>query len=303
MTTELPPVQPANVGGTTTQPPSALPANVGGTTPQSVHTNLLPPVCALHLAWALTGDFAKETESKDIANMARKYIGDIESQAAKASAQERDYVRSAMSLVTGSIRSLDVAYKARELNFKENEQLRTAYLTSFQESLEFGKKLQDFVRSIPSMAIVTGAGTLTINELWGSRLPGWGWAAVVVGLAAAGHVVNIIIVQVKGGLQAKSYMKQDFDRGTYFDQYVARVRSVLVSLYTDIDRVHNEIFGQYYDRSVDAAKVTKELLEGVKNTRCQKVQAHMEKGKISPAIWARCEAGGDAAEACSLSGQ
>jgi hypothetical protein len=268
-------------------------------TTQPVNTKLLAPVCAVYLTWALTGSSAPEPESKDIAARARKRIGDIESDAAESDTQERNYVRSALSTMVGSERSLDIVYKARKLNFDENQQLRTAQLNSYQENLEFGKKTKDFIQSIPSMTISSAVGTITISELW-NELPGWALAAIAVGLAALGHIVNAVYTRIAAKWKLDNYVKQDFDRGTYYDQYVARARSILVSLYDDVERTHKGFFGQAYDASTDSFDIVDGLLKGVKNTRCLHVDRCMKEGKVKPDHWAVCEAGGKAAEDCKL---
>lgn len=41
-------------------------------------------------------------------------------------------------------------------------------------------------------------------------------------------------------------VQQDYDRNLYYEQYMSRVAMTLTSLYLDLDRIHQVVFGAPY---------------------------------------------------------
>ena len=92
-------------------------------------TALLPPITAVRIVWARTGSFSNDEHSGQSAALVEVALKEIKDRAEKDE-NERRYVTSAISTMDASLRNLDMIYKGRQLNFQENEQLRTAYLDS-----------------------------------------------------------------------------------------------------------------------------------------------------------------------------
>lgn len=259
-------------------------------------TSLLPPVSAVRMVWARTGLFSDDEHSKQSTVLVEEALKNIKERA-QSDEKENKYVISTIATMDSSLRSLDTAYKGRQLNFEENEKLRSAYLDSIRESLDFGKKAQDFLRSLPTMTIGAAGGVTIAQALGVSGIKLWG---IGLGLAAVGYIVNLLFVRHGRKKTQMLYIVQDYERDLYYDQYITRVSTILTSLYLDLDRIHKNIFGQPYP--VDATEVhqiIEEMLRGVRSTFCMYVHKHMREKKITPELWSLCETGAlDAVKQC-----
>lgn len=264
-------------------------------------TALLPPFTALRLAWALTGKFSKESAaSQEIAVLAEKVIKDIQEQAQRMAGPEQQYINGAVFALEASQRTLDTIYKGRELNIQENNQLRSVSMENIKDNLEFGKKAQDFLKSWPTMTVTTGAGLVTTAQL--VHLTAWQLLLVGLGLAGIGYFINLWIVRLMRRRQEELYIAQDYDRNLYFEDYVTKVRTALVSLYLDLDRIHYNAFGQTYPISPpqEVAEIVEEIVKGLRGNLCRYIHKHKMEKKITPELWPRCETGGTSAQHCPL---
>lgn len=257
-----------------------------------MHTTYLSPVTATHIAWALTGGFTKGN-SKIKAELAEAQLNEIRQLAIserKTNEEEFEYVNGVYAAINAVRRSLEVAYKGRELNFKENEELRDSYLESVKDSVKFGSSARDFLKSLPAM-VIGGAGGVTIAEYLNiSGIELW---AIGLGLAAIGYIINLKYVTHARKITQMHYIQQDYEHDLYFDQYITRVQAILLSLYTDVNRIHFSVFGEYYDSPLDSDKdsIFEHLLEGLKSPRCKYLIEHMRKGIVTPELWPLCETG------------
>lgn len=267
-------------------------------------TKLLPPFTAVRLAWAITGKFSKDETTKSTALIAEDALKRIQTQAAQDVA-EQQYVSEAVATIEATLRSLDVIYKGRELNFEENQKLRDAYMETMKENIDFGTKAQDFMKSLPTMAI-TGAGTAIpfgnyladLLNVPDGQMGAFIWA-LGLAMAGAGHLIHTGVVRAMRKRTQTLYVKQDYERNLYYDQYVGRVAVTLTSLYFDLDRVHQTVFGVPYPVATgDGTKIVEDTLRGVRPTMCKYVHAHMADGTITPSLWAVCESGGVPATQC-----
>ncbi|MBM4056225.1 MAG: hypothetical protein FJ264_16470 [Planctomycetes bacterium] len=250
-------------------------------------TSLLPPITAVRIVWARTGSFSNDEHSGQSAALVEAALKEIKDRAEKDE-NERRYVTSAISTMDASLRNLDMIYKGRQLNFQENEQLRTAYLDSVNENLDFGNKAKDILKSLPAMSI-GGAGSVTIAQYFNlSGIQLWG---VGLALAGLGYIINLLIVKKMRRSKQMLYVRQDYERGLYYDQYLTRVATTLTSLYLDLDRIHKNVFGQSYPVDVDVKVIVKEMLEGVRSTFCDYIHKHINEKKITPELWSLCETG------------
>ncbi|HET6347763.1 MAG TPA: hypothetical protein VFH88_01640, partial [Candidatus Krumholzibacteria bacterium] len=199
-------------------------------------------------------------------------------------------VTSAAATIKSSMRSLETVYKGRELNFKENAILRESYLKTIEETQNFGTQTSDFLKGLPAM-VVGGAGGVTLGEyLHLSPIQLW---AVGLGLAAVGFGIKTIFVKKARTQTQHLYVAQDYERDCYYEQYVERVKDILMGLLLDLEHIHKKVFGEYYT-SDDVDKATAEvecILLGVNPTFCKFVHKHMKENKITPDQWTQCECG------------
>ena len=258
-------------------------------------------LCARHaveLTWAMTGSSAKESSSQTYAAAAEQNLKDIQQKAEKAGGQEQEYVTRAVASIRASIRSLDIAYKSRELNFQENEKLRSVSLDEVKALEEFGKTGGDFLKSLPTIAITTGAGVLTLNQV--ATLSDWqSWLLGII-FAGAGYLANLRLVKRSQRTKKRLYVDQDYERNQYYEHYLSRVKTTLISLHGDVERVHTAVFGQAYDPTANAIQVVDQVLRGVQAHACLYVHKHKREGRITPELWPRCETGGEAARSCPI---
>ncbi|MFH1940994.1 MAG: hypothetical protein ABIL68_02725 [bacterium] len=265
-------------------------------------TALLPTVTAVRMVWAMTGKFSKEEPSKTMATYVEDSLKDIEEQArAKhVSQQEKSYIISAVATMKASLRSLDTAYKGRELNFKENEKLRETYLESVKESLNFGNTMQDFLKSLPTMTIGAAGGVTVAQAVGISGVTLWGLGLI---LAAMGYLINLGFVRSARKKTQMLYVIQDYERGLYYEQYVERVSIILLGLFLDLERIHKRVFQENYEADTKPAaieKIVDDILAGVHSTFCPYVHKHIAEKKVTPALWTLCESGDkEAVRMCS----
>jgi hypothetical protein len=267
-------------------------------------TKLLPPPSVVRIAWALTGDFVNNPESKGIASDAVKTLKDIEDKAEKADEKEREYVNGTIAAIEATRRTLDTIYKGRQLNFEENEKLRSVKLDKIKDAVEFGKSAKDYLKSLPTMAITSGAGVITLNQLFAS-LPDWALWGIGLGAAGIGYFINLGIVRWSKNMTQHEYIEADYDRNMYYEQYLVRLRTALINLYNDVDRLHKKAFGEHYqlEKTENVAGIVDGVLAGAMPTMCQFVDKHLKSGKITPELWTRCETGGERARECKYWGK
>ena len=251
-------------------------------------SSLLSPEIALRIAWAQMGVFYEDDQSKQSALDASAVLKNIEERSA-ANEREQRYVSLASGAMKASLRNLGIVYRSRQHNFAETEKLRAVYLQSIAESLEFGKKAEDFVKSLPTMTF-TAAGGATIGELLNlSNVFIW---ALALGFGAAGYLVNLWFV-ARGRRQTQfQLIQQDYERNLYYRQYIDCVADVLLALYSDLDRIHANVFGAAYPlKDKNPRGLVDEILSGVHSTFCPLVHAHFRARKITPELWPMCETG------------
>jgi hypothetical protein len=251
------------------------------------------------MAWALTGDFTDNPESKSIASDTVTTLKDIEDKAEKANVKEREYVNGAIATIEATRRTLDTIYKGRQLNFDENEKLRSVKLGKINDAVEFGKSAKDYLKSLPTMAITSGAGVITLDKLIGN-LDDWMLWGIGLGAAGIGYFINLGIVRWSKSMMMREYVAADYDRNMYYEQYLVRLRTALINLYNDVDRLHKKSFEERYqlEKSENAATIVDGLMAGAMPTMCRFVEKHLKSGKITPDLWTRCETGGERAHEC-----
>jgi hypothetical protein len=267
-------------------------------------TTLFPPFTTIRTAWAITGKFSKEEESKLSATIAEDNLKDIQKKAEKIGGREQQYVDGAIATTLSSMRSLEIVLKGRNLNFDENQKLRDIYLENIRDNIAFGENAKDFLKSLPTMSVATGIGTISIKQLlenlFGLKLDITTMALIGLSCAGIGYFINILKIIYTRKNKQLQYIAQDYERNVYYDQYISRVKVVLTSLYEDIDRTHRNIFGDKYPTNRKSHEIIDDLLKGVRSTMCKFVHKHMAEKKITPDLWHICETGGKLAGSCRL---
>jgi hypothetical protein len=243
------------------------------------------------MVWAMTGKFSAEESSKNLATYVEDLLKKIEDRAVSGSEEEKSYILGAVTTMKASLRSLDTVYKGRELNFKENEKLRQAYLDSVKESYDFGNKAKDFLKSLPSMTLGAAGGVTIAQALGLSDVAIWGTG---IGLAALGYLINLWFVRIARRRTQMLYVTQDYERGLYYDQYLVRVKDILLGLYLDLERIHMREFHENYETDTTPGAISgfiDNIMSGVASTFCKFVHDHMGQKKITPELWSMCESG------------
>ncbi len=214
-------------------------------------TTLLSPFIGIRLAWAITGKFSNDETSKVSATVAEQALKSIRTEAAK-DPKEGQYVAQSEAAIEASMRSLEIIHKGRELNFEENKKLRDAYMETVKENIEFGNKAQDFLKSLPTMAITGAGATITFGGYLASRIgvpeastTAFLWA-LGVAMAGVGYLIHMGVVRAMRRRTQMLLVQQDYDRNLYYEQYMSRVAMTLTSLYLDLDRIHQVVFGAPY---------------------------------------------------------
>lgn len=270
--------------------------------PQSTGcTKALSPMLGVRLAWALTGKFSNEASSHSIAELAENDLERIRDNTKEA--KESQYVNAAIPTIRATQRILGTIYRWRELNFRENEKLREAYLENAKENIEFGVTVKDFLKSLPTASLATAGGAVAVSELsFFQDLTSSQMGLVYLGFAAAGYFVNMLVIRpISRRYQQRLYVEQDYERNLYYEHYVTQVGTVLHSLYLDLDLIHNRVFGaRYSPNTLSEAETFGHLIRGLRGTPCPWIHKHMKDKVITPELWPRCEAGGYGAMWCDL---
>lgn len=261
----------------------------------------LPPDVAISKVWARMAYFAAEEKDEKSTEPDKKcpeghrvlseseikelmdWAGDDE--------ERQAYITSAASAMDGSLRSLCIVYKGRELNFDENKKLREAYLDSVEDSIKLEETLKGSLKTlpIPIIGTVGGVSASSYLGLSGIALVGFGaFLAIALYLVSLGAVIR----RRKG--KEKHYVIQDFERNLYFDDYLKRVESILLALHRRLQQIHESVFGATRP-GPKGEETVRGLLIGVKPNYCEYVNRHMRDKKkikfIARDLWATCESG------------
>jgi hypothetical protein len=259
-------------------------------------TMLLPPAAAVRMTWARTSAFSSEdARPKTAVVEIEELLKEIKDKADKENL-ERAYVYSALACMDASLRNLETIYKGRELRFEENEKIRSVYLESVRDNIDFGNKARDFLKSLPTMAISTGGGVTVAEAL---NITGVSLWALGLGLAGLGYLINLLIIRAMRSRRQMLYVEQYYARDLCYDQYIARVTETLIGLYLDLERIHKGVFKEAYSEKENAREVVAGVLAGLQSTSCKYERKHMGEKRITPALWTICHTGDtDAAKYC-----
>lgn len=278
-------------------------------------TTLMPPIEAVRMVWTCTGKFSKSKESSLPTFLIEKAMEDIrgrlEEKDEEKKKKEKEYLDRVMITINAKLRTIQTFYNGRNLNFDENEQLRQSYLESVKETVDFGNKLRDLLKSLPTITI-GGVGGATLAERFKDPLKGlierfFGkipvdsnvvlYCVVLLGIAV-GFVINEYVV-VKWARKRKQmlYVIHDYERNIYYESYLEVVAGLLESLFLELDHIHKEVFDHFYsgqseeERKAEKERIKEYLLTEMKPRRCCLLYDHMKKKRVTPGVWAICETG------------
>ena len=253
-------------------------------------TRCLTPMTAVEITWARTGKFSSSPHSEAMGNKADARLKIIEENASKEP-KKHDYVQQVVSAMDATHRTLDTIYKGRELNFKENEKLRQSSLDSIQDVIQFGTRGKDLVRSLPGLAIGSAGGVTLLNVFYpGGSPPGYATWGIGVVAAALGFLVYQAAMLLSRRWKEQNYIREDYDRGLYYQQYVQRTERALRGLYDEACAAHRRVFDE--DVCGDDGAALDRYLDALQPTFCPYVHEHMRLGVVRCKHWPMCETGG-----------
>lgn len=286
-------------------------------------TSLLPPMTAVQMTWALTGLFStkKPTQnSEDPADKNQKDKKNSVKKDKKGSAdaggnhpkevsspfptflvdkaledmrirakndKENKYVDRVIAAMNASLRSIHTIYKGRNLNFDENEELRAAYLKSMKESIDYGFRVKDILKSLPA-ASLGAAGGLTFAVLGDIDVQKFLFTTT---FAVLGFFVGWVFIWWRGSKTWKLYVRRDYERNLYFSLYLKQVTTILESLYESVCQIYLETFKDTYPEEKKGKGMIKDMMKGMQPNLCPYVNGHIQKNKMTANQWPMCETG------------
>lgn len=263
-------------------------------------TSVLSPLDAVEMVWALTGKSSSEESTQTTAIEVETRLNSIlkSHDCDQGDQQEKRYLAGAKATIESTRRSLDIIYKGRELNFEENAKLREETLNAIKETLSFGTKARDFLKSLPTMAITTAVGDFALigvlDNFLSHRCPQYRTLIIVLFslfAAGVGYLIYLGARRVARRMKEGFYITQDYERNRYYEQYLRRSVVALHSLYRRLEIVHKQVFGKEYDPGADVHSLVEGVIAGVGPTFCKYIQKHHWEKKITPELWSMCETG------------
>ena len=209
-----------------------------------------------------------------------------------------------------TLRNLRTIYSGRELDFKENNILRTAYLDSLAENIKFGNNVKDYIITLPTtiIAILTGLGlSLAATDVLGVPINAFHVVVIVVLSGILGYLLFWFLMNRSYKLHNSGLMLQEFERDVYFEQYLYRAREQLRILHQQLHEIREEVFStdnanrddlEAKNKARERAKKKAEseaeqlkcLLNALFPDYCEHVTECLRKS-FQPAIWGICDTG------------
>lgn len=247
-------------------------------------TQKFPPDAVLERVWAATGVFSKVPSSGPY-----KVLSDTELSNLETGLKDKHlaYVRAVVPAMDACLRSMHTIFEWRELNFKERDALRDAALESVGEDMKSGLGVGDYLKTIPTFTAVSAAGTAYnyFQEVPAKESWFFGLSLGVIGL-----IVHAYILKKLRERRMWLFVRADYDRALYFDDYLHKVRMALELVYDRANGIHERIFGGKYSND-PAEDYYKPILKAIKRSDCYLVHIHMGNGTITPDQWPICKSG------------
>jgi hypothetical protein len=64
------------------------------------------------------------------------------------------------------------------------------------------------------------------------------WWIIPAALSALGYAITIVAAKIHERRTLKTYVRMDYERTQYYEQYLRKSEEILDSLYSDIDSIH-----------------------------------------------------------------
>lgn len=291
-----------------------------GTPPKSgskERSDLLDPLTAVRLTWAITGGFPtsrllkkeEEADRKDSdttsttpahysninADEANTILAKIVNEAEKHE-KEKEYLTKSVIAMRSALRNLGTIYNGRELNFKENETLRKAYIQSITDSIEFGKSIKDYAVAFPE-AVLGALGSvgisLILSNITGIELNPADYYLIAIVFGLLGFLVYGFQIKVGNNQKFRGLMQQELERDIYYRQYLYRVHRQLQELFTELNIIHRQVFNNPYseDSEQEGKEAIKDLITNLCPTACEHARYCSYEYRMSKDWWAWCETG------------
>ncbi|MFZ5939823.1 MAG: hypothetical protein ACOYXB_04545 [Bacteroidota bacterium] len=248
------------------------------------------PLQAVMLLWSAAGHFGKD----DPANGTTIITGMLASLKTVSEGRDKEqaYLQYSELRLTAALRNAEMIYKGRQLNYEENIQLRKAYLESLQEDHTIQGQLKDALKSLPAITI-GGSGGIALIQTAGDD-PGTA-AVVFSGLifGAIGFIVKKLFSQWLLSRKQRNNIRQDYETSAYYEHYLNRMESLMISVADDLNAAHRDIIGNS-PAETDHNTLTeavKELLSTARPVSCPCLHEHIRKNLIRPNLWHLCETG------------
>jgi hypothetical protein len=274
---------------------------------------ILSPSLAVRLTWQFTSIFSQNTSYKLLKDNYEKVLDgmlalakEVDKKNSNKNAEEEHYIQAAIQMIKSSLRTLQIIIDGRNLNFKEEDELRIKSQEKINNFSNFSKNLQSSVPRLGSMTVAGAAGGIPIATIANDALTKIGgisddmssfiFAMSIAVAAGIGYVVNALVIQSHVIRKTqKEKIRADYNRDLYFEQYVHKSAIVLIDLYKQIQILHDSFFPRDSSEIVqNPEKLVEDLLSGVKAHMCEFVDEHMADSSrydIDDKIWALCETG------------
>jgi hypothetical protein len=270
-------------------------------------TQILPPEEAVEIAWAQTIELSSNESVHSSAEIPKRQMEDKKKRAEaignpQVKKRELEYFESANSAIAAAYRNLTTARNSLDLNFKEAKALRDKEEENIQYLERFTASLQSLIPKAAEMTVGGVAVSVVFGGVFESFFPGSMKTYALPLLLALGAAITyfvhgLLIVPMVGKEMQRQKIHYEYDEIQYYKQYVARVASILQTLYERVERAHKDQFGKEYAPGTTATEVVKRVLLGMEQDRCKNIATCIEKkGRITPLNWSTCKTGNNASQ-------
>lgn len=259
-------------------------------------TNLLPPLSAVYLVWGTTRKFSDSTGIDSFDATIKPYIENLLKEA-DSNELEKNYLNLVYPLLMASMRNVIVIYKGRQLNYAENKSIRETYLESVKSEFNLTSQLKELLKSLPAITI-GGVGGLVFAEKAVDTTESPVQILFTLLFAGLGYLVRFFYARYTLRVKQINFIRQDYEITNYYNYYLTRMEEVMLNLYNRLESLHEEIFGQPYDKEKFSSNAVKDIFNEIRPVQCPLLSKHIYTKKVTPNLWQMCEIGLPVAEKC-----
>lgn len=269
-------------------------------------TQILPPEEAVEIAWAQTVELSSNESVRSSAEIPKRQMEDKKKRVEaigdpQAKERELKYFESANSAIAAAYRNLTTARNSLDLNFKEAKALTDKEEENIQYLERFSGSLQSLIPKVAEMTVGGIAVSAVFGGVFESFFPESMKAYALPLLLALGAAITyfihgLVIVPMVGKKMQRQKIRYQYDEIQFYKQYVARVASILETLYDRVERAHKDHFGKEYSEGAKATQVVKNVLSGMEQARCKNIATCIMNDRITPPNWSTCKTGNNASQ-------